>query len=71
MRANYSDILKPYYVNDENPKKSLLKNYQKEGVRWLLKTGSGILADDMGLGKTAQAIIAANKYIKENPLAVF
>ena len=67
LRANYSDILKPYYVNDENPKKSLLKNYQKEGVRWLLKTGSGILADDMGLGKTAQAIIAANKYIKENP----
>ncbi len=39
-----------------------LRNYQKEGVRWLERLRSmylnGILADDMGLGKTLQAIVA-------------
>lgn len=38
----------------------VLRNYQKEGVRWLRileKNGfSGILADDMGLGKTLQTL---------------
>ena len=37
----------------------------------VIKNWIRILADDMGLGKTAQAIIAANKYIKRTPLAVF
>jgi len=40
----------------------LLRNYQKEGVKWIVKmTNSGFgvcLADDMGLGKTIQTIIA-------------
>ncbi|MEG0283252.1 MAG: SNF2-related protein [Erysipelotrichales bacterium] len=39
---------------------SILKGYQKYGVKWLLLLKeynfSGILADDMGLGKTIQAI---------------
>ncbi|MDO4671223.1 MAG: SNF2-related protein [Aerococcus sp.] len=38
----------------------LLRNYQQEGVDWLLKLRAlslgGILADDMGLGKTLQVI---------------
>ena len=42
-----------------------LRNYQKEGVNWLIhrqKGGvyhGGILADDMGLGKTIEALTAA------------
>lgn len=40
--------------------KSILRNYQEDGVRWLLslhKNGfGGCLADDMGLGKTVQII---------------
>ncbi|MFI3284369.1 MAG: SNF2-related protein [Erysipelotrichaceae bacterium] len=39
---------------------SVLKDYQKDGVKWLHKIKSygfgGILADDMGLGKTLQTI---------------
>ena len=35
---------------------SQLRNYQIEGVEWLLKNNKGILADDMGLGKTLQVI---------------
>jgi len=39
---------------------SILKEYQKHGVNWLLQLHSygfgGILADDMGLGKTIQTI---------------
>lgn len=38
----------------------ILRDYQKEGVRWLLTLRAygfgGILADDMGLGKTLQVI---------------
>lgn len=34
-----------------------LKNYQKQGISWLLsQERGGILADEQGLGKTAQAI---------------
>ena len=33
-----------------------LRNYQIQGVEWLLKNNKGILADDMGLGKTLQVI---------------
>jgi superfamily II DNA or RNA helicase len=39
---------------------TLLRPYQREGVRWLLglraENLSGVLADDMGLGKTLQTI---------------
>ena len=43
----------------------LLRDYQQEGIKWLLihhRKGihaGGILADDMGLGKTVQALCAA------------
>lgn len=35
-----------------------LYEFQRAGVRFLVRTGRAILGDDMGLGKTAQAIIA-------------
>ncbi len=42
------------------PLNSILRNYQKEGVNWLLFLRdynlNGILADEMGLGKTIQAL---------------
>lgn len=49
--------------------KNVLRNYQKEGFRWLLTLAGysfgGILADEMGLGKTLQ-MISALLYEKEN-----
>jgi SNF2 family DNA or RNA helicase len=41
--------------------KITLYDYQKEGVRWILKRGRGFLWDEPGLGKTIQAIVAARK----------
>lgn len=55
--------------NDEETK--LLRDYQKEGVKWLYTIYKcdlgGILADEMGLGKTLQAIIFLRKLIVEKP----
>lgn len=55
--------------NDEETK--LLRDYQKEGVKWLYTIYKcdlgGILADEMGLGKTLQAIIFLRKLIAEKP----
>ncbi|MDD6551939.1 MAG: DEAD/DEAH box helicase [Lachnospiraceae bacterium] len=48
--------------------KNVLRNYQKEGFRWILTLAGysfgGILADEMGLGKTLQ-MISALVYEKE------
>ena len=47
------------YPIDANLSK-VLRDYQKEGVRWLMNLAyyhlSGVLADDMGLGKTLEII---------------
>lgn len=55
--------------NDEETK--LLRDYQKEGVKWLYTIYKcdlgGILADEMGLGKTLQAIIFLRKLIADKP----
>ena len=51
----------------------LLRDYQKEGVKWLYTIYKcdlgGILADEMGLGKTLQAIIFLRKLLQEKPEA--
>ena len=46
-------------------RKLVLKDYQKDGIEWLLKADGRIMADDMGLGKTLQSIAAATKLIVE------
>ncbi len=50
--------IKKYKIPE--PVNSILRNYQKEGVWWLLflrdYSLNGILADEMGLGKTIQAL---------------
>ena len=64
--SNYREIIN---INEESNKDNIkkprglkadLRNYQKEGLRWLQdkkeKGLFGILADEMGLGKTLQAI---------------
>lgn len=47
----------------------LLRDYQKEGVKWLYTIYKcdlgGILADEMGLGKTLQAIIFLRKVLEQ------
>ena len=49
--------------------KKVLRNYQKEGYRWLRTLADnhfgGILADDMGLGKTLQIIAQLLAYKEE------
>jgi len=50
-----------YFLPKSIISESVLKKYQKEGVRWLqhnylLKRGGCLLADDMGLGKTLQVL---------------
>lgn len=51
----------------------LLRDYQKDGVKWLYTIYKcdlgGILADEMGLGKTLQAIIFLRKVIDLKPNA--
>ncbi len=37
---------------------SLLREYQREGVSFLIESNSALLADDMGLGKTVQSAVA-------------
>ena len=45
----------------------MLRQYQKEGIDWLVKNDVGILADDMGLGKTVQTI-KAMEYLFEKEI---
>ena len=46
----------PYFIEPKLNKD--IKEFQKEGINWLVNNKRGILADDMGLGKTVQAIMA-------------
>lgn len=58
------DLISPIFLK-ESGVNFTLKNYQLEGIAWLLKANGRILADDMGLGKTAQSISASTALIKE------
>ena len=58
------DLISPLFLRDSGVQYAL-KNYQEQGVSWLLDSYGRILADDMGLGKTAQSISAATRLIKE------
>lgn len=40
----------------------ILRSYQVDGIKTILKTQHIIVADDMGLGKTLQALVAAKAY---------
>ncbi len=54
--------------------KNVLRDYQKEGLRWLKQLSvmnlGGILADDMGLGKTLQLIAFVMSEKRERPSIV-
>ena len=70
---NFIDNFKKYQnlelcLNEKDEK--ILRNYQKEGVKWLYTLYKcdlgGILADEMGLGKSIQTICFIKQIIKEN-----
>ena len=64
---NYKSI---NYPIDKDLSK-VLRDYQKEGVRWLINLAyyrlSGILADDMGLGKSLEVISLLKSCRTKNP----
>tara|TARA_S200000501_G_scaffold260624_1_gene244600 strand:- start:2684 stop:4258 length:1575 start_codon:yes stop_codon:yes gene_type:complete len=61
-RFPLENLMMPFFKKRNN-KRNELKDYQLEGINWLLEKPSRILADDMGLGKTLQAITAARAKI--------
>ena len=70
--SNFS-AYKKASVTFTKKEKELLRDYQKDGVKWLYTIYKcdlgGILADEMGLGKTLQAIIFLRKLLQEKPEA--
>ena len=56
LRLSVGELLHPMF--GDLPDMHRLYPFQREGVQWLLKQTSAILADDMGLGKTVQVISA-------------
>ena len=56
-------------INLEKEDENILRDYQKDGVKWLktiYKCGlGGILADEMGLGKSIQTIMFIKEILKE------
>ena len=59
-------LLAPLFMSDVDL--SMLRNYQKEGVEWLINNDDGILADDMGLGKTIQTIKAIDTLFRSGQI---
>ncbi len=66
--ANFKKY-KDLEVNFDEADEKILRDYQKEGVRWLNTIYKcdlgGILADEMGLGKSLQTIIFIKQILKE------
>ena len=67
-RFSLNQIARPYFLKNSIVPSAKLKDYQLDGVDWLLKSPYRILADDMGLGKTLQSIVAASKLITEGKI---
>ncbi len=59
LRSSASDLAIPFFLKDNYKKGLKHKSFQKDGIDWLKKGNSKILADDMGLGKTLQALSAS------------
>lgn len=63
----YKNVKIKFDNNDEK----ILRDYQKEGVKWLYTLYKcdlgGILADEMGLGKSIQTICFIKQILKEKP----
>lgn len=59
-------LLAPLFMSDVDL--SMLRNYQKEGVEWLINNDDVILADDMGLGKTIQTIKAMDTLFRSGQI---
>tara|TARA_Y200000002_G_C22679643_1_gene663473 strand:- start:1656 stop:3266 length:1611 start_codon:yes stop_codon:yes gene_type:complete len=59
LRNHSSKLAAPFFLKSFHRKNLVLKNYQLEGVNWLVDKNGRLLADDMGLGKTLQALYAA------------
>ena len=66
----YSDAVlnRPYFIKDIHLPSLTLKDYQIEGISWLLQSPARLLADDMGLGKTLQSISAAASLVAEGQI---
>ena len=46
-----------------------MREYQLEGINWLLENDIAVLADDMGLGKTVQAIKAMDNQFRKGTIS--
>ena len=78
--ATFKDIIRSIRnVKDSDFKvphslKNILRNYQKDGFRWLKTMANygfgGILADDMGIGKTLQVITLLEDEKLHDPQAI-
>ncbi len=66
--------IKNVKVNIPKEIDSVLRDYQREGVKWLAQLAAfgfgGILADDMGLGKTLQVIAFSMSVSRDKPVLV-
>ena len=51
LRNHSSKLAAPFFLKSFHRKNLVLKNYQLEGVNWLVDKNGRLLADDMGLGK--------------------
>ena len=67
-RFKQSELAACFFKKHLFPKDFSLKDYQIEGINWLLRKNGRLLADDMGLGKTAQSIVAASKLIRSTEI---
>ena len=63
-----SVLIRPFFLKNIFLDTLKLKDYQIEGMAWLKKSNSRLLADDMGLGKTLQTIAAAASLISNGEI---